>query len=64
MCLKASDQFYDFVQNLIDKWIPTENFVIDIASHEGKPKIIEVNNINCSRFYGYSLEKIIGRALF
>lgn len=61
---KAPDAFYDFVENLIDKWIPTENFVIDIASHEGKPKIIEVNNIHCSRFYGCSLEKIIEKALF
>lgn len=61
---QAPDEFYDFVKKLIEKWIPTENFVIDIASHEGKPKIIEVNNIHCSRFYGCSLEKIIGKALF
>lgn len=61
---KAPNAFYDFVENLIDKWMPTENFVIDIANHGGKPKIIEVNNIHCSRFYGCSLEKIIEKALF
>lgn len=61
---KAPDAFYDFVEKLTEKWIPTENFVIDIASYEGRPKIIEVNNIHCSRFYGCSLEKIIEKALF
>jgi len=61
---KAPDAFYDFVEKLIDKWIPTQSFVIDIANHEGQPKIIEVNNIHCSRFYGCSLEKIIEKALF
>lgn len=61
---RASGEFYDFVQKLIDTWIPTENFVIDIANHEGQPKIIEVNNIHCSRFYGCSLQKIIEKVLF
>ncbi len=34
------------------------------ASHKGQPKILDVNNIHCSIFYGCVLEKIIGKRLF
>lgn len=56
---KAPSEFVEFLEGLLKIWLPTENFVIDIAEIEGKPKIIEVNNIHCSRFYGCSIFKII-----
>lgn len=61
---KASISFSYFVESLLEKWVPTDNFIIDIASVNGEPKVIEVNNIHCSRFYGCSINKVINKALF
>lgn len=61
---KAPEEFKKFVEKLILKWIPTENFVLDIADINGLPYIIEVNNIHCSRFYNCSPYKIIDAALY
>ncbi len=61
---KAPFDFTLFVESLLSKWIPTEHFALDVASIDGDPKIIEVNNIHCSRFYGCSLSKIIEKDLY
>lgn len=61
---KAPFDFTLFVESLLSKWIPTEHFALDVASIDGEPKIIEVNNIHCSRFYGCSLSKIIEKVLY
>lgn len=61
---KATEKFKDFVEDLISKWIPTKNFVLDIADIDGSPYVIEVNNIHCSRFYNCSPYKIIELALY
>lgn len=60
---KAPESFNEFVEDLIKVWVPTENFVIDMAEIDGRPKIIEVNNIHCSRFYGCSIEKVMNKFL-
>lgn len=61
---KAPLNFVDFVDKLIKKWTPTKHFVLDVASINSAPKIIEINNIHCSRFYGCSIEKIIENILY
>lgn len=61
---KAPFDFTLFVESLLSTWIPTEHFALDVASIDGGPKIIEVNNIHCSRFYGCSLSKIIEKVLY
>lgn len=61
---KSTEKFKDFVEDLISKWIPTKHLVLDIADIKGKPYIIEVNNIHCSRFYNCSPYKIIEPALY
>jgi len=61
---KAPFDFTLFVESLLSTWIPTEHFALDVASIDGEPKIIEVNNIHCSRFYGCSLSKIIEKVLY
>lgn len=48
-----------FLASLFLKWTPSDSFVIDVAEVNGKYKIIEVNNINSSGFYGADIEKII-----
>lgn len=57
--IKAENDFVEFIKEILKKWIPTQNFVIDVADINGEPKIIEVNNIHCSRFYNCSIYKIL-----
>ena len=48
-------------QTFADKWLPHENCVMDIALVDGKPKVIEFNNINGSGFYDHDVEKVFDK---
>ena len=43
----------------VETYRPSEAFVIDVALTENGPKVVEVNCINCSGFYGCDLERIV-----
>lgn len=60
---KANNKLHQFVNKILENWLPTSNFIIDIAVVNEGYKIIEVNNLHCSRFYGCSLFKIIDDCL-
>ena len=54
-----SSDVLEFAQQQIERWIPDEAFVLDIASTANGLKIIEVNNINSSGIYASNLFKIV-----
>lgn len=49
----------NFVKQMLTVWQPHRAFVLDVALSEGQPKIIEVNNINSSRFYAADLPLLV-----
>lgn len=49
-----------FTQRMVDQWIPSRAFVIDVAMTEEGLKIVEYNCINCSGFYACDTAKIVG----
>jgi len=49
----------DYVYTVINKWVPIESFVIDIALTDDGYKVIEFNNINSSGFYACNVPKYV-----
>lgn len=49
----------DYVQNIISQWAPDHAFVLDIATTDGVPKILEANCINASGMYAIDTQKFI-----
>ena len=49
----------NYVQTIIDKWLPSPSVVIDIALTDKGLKIIEFNNINSSGFYAIDVAKYV-----
>lgn len=47
-----------FLNNLFLNWVPDESFVIDVAENNGVYKVIEVNSLNSSGFYGADIERV------
>lgn len=50
---------FDFVKRIIQIWQPADAFVLDIAETTQGFKVIEINCINCSGFYGCRVEKLV-----
>jgi hypothetical protein len=48
-----------FVQDMIDIWVPDAAFVIDVAMVGYQWKVIEINCINCSGLYKSNVGKLI-----
>lgn len=48
-----------FAQKMVDSWVPSQAFVIDIALTDKGPKIIEVNNISSAGLYKSDVSKIL-----
>ncbi len=57
------DIILNFAQKMVDKYQPADSFVIDICLVDCKPKIVEINCINCSGFYKPNLFKLIDSLL-
>ena len=49
----------DFADQMIRQWQPARAFVMDVAETPDGPKIIEINNINCSGFYACNMGRIV-----
>ena len=49
----------DYVHTIINKWVPSESFVIDVSLTEEGYKVIEFNNINSSGFYASNVPKYV-----
>lgn len=49
----------EYVNSIINKWAPSESFVIDVSLSEKGFKVIEFNNINSSGFYAINIDKYI-----
>ena len=56
---KIPEEVMDWAQQVVNYWQPAKAFVIDIALTFSGPRIIEINNINSSGFYGADVYKII-----
>lgn len=48
-----------FAQEVANTWQPESCFTIDIAKHEGKYKLLEINSFSSSGFYQCDVEKIV-----
>jgi len=48
-----------YAQDMVDKWCPNRAFAIDIAERRGDFKVIELNSINSSGFYGADMDLLI-----
>jgi hypothetical protein len=55
----VSSTAIDFVNKVIERWTPSESFVIDIALTTQGYRVIEFNNINSSGFYACEVEKYV-----
>ncbi len=52
-------QAQQFVQQIIDTWLPSPSVVIDVALTAAGYKLIEFNAINCSGFYDSDIERYV-----
>jgi hypothetical protein len=53
-------KIWDYVQNCLVQYTPSNNIVMDVAQFEnGDLKIIEFNSINSSGFYNADIKKIV-----
>jgi len=55
----GSEELVDYAQSVVDKWGPSDMFVVDIASTEDGYKIIEFGSIHNCGFYDCDLSKLI-----
>jgi hypothetical protein len=49
----------EYVNKIVDKWLPIESCVIDVCLTEDGWKVIEFNNINSSSFYASNVHKYV-----
>jgi len=47
----------DYVSDIVNKWTPSESFVIDVCLTNNGYRVIEFNNINSSGFYASNVLK-------
>jgi hypothetical protein len=57
----AASEPWKFAQEMVDRWQPSEAFVIDLAKEHNDPsfKVIEVNCINSAGFYECDMKAVI-----
>lgn len=48
-----------FARQMIATWVPARAFVLDVALTEDGWRVVEVNCINCSGFYGANVPRIV-----
>lgn len=49
----------DYAQKIADIWSPNEAYCLDVADTEEGLKVLEVNNLNSSGFYGADMQKLV-----
>lgn len=55
----AGEDVIAYAQGMADQWSPNRAYCMDIAETDDGFKIIEVNNLNSSGFYGANMMKLI-----
>jgi len=56
---EADPDEIEYAQRIADMWSPNEAYCLDIASTREGLKIVEVNNLNSSGFYGADMQKLV-----
>ena len=59
MTFDADKETIDYAARLAKQWSPNAAYCMDIASTDAGLKIIEVNNLNSSGFYGAEMQKLV-----
>ena len=53
------EELYEFAQNMVDIYSPSDSFVIDICKTDLGLKIVEINCVNGAGFYDIDIQKLI-----
>ena len=56
---KENSELYDYAQKIIDIWVPSEVFCLDIVLSNGEYKIMEMGNFNSCGLYENDIQKIV-----
>lgn len=55
----VDQEFYDFVEDMIEIYEPASAFVIDVCKTDNGIKIVEINTINSAGFYNGCVQSIV-----